>query len=245
MRLFLLFAILLPFQLFAQLGKQKNTKQYYTQAQVYDSTLGISIYERLNTVLGGDSIRNGSGGYAAANWWQDFYTNGQMLHEGFYVEGQLRIYKNFFESGKLERHFRFSDNNRCQMTIYYENGQIRSDIIYFQGEPETTYEYFEDGSPEFIEENAKKNEYPIIRKFYFAKDQPQSLLELTDKKKLRYSYKSFYENGKVEEEGTMQYNAEVSDVMKEGSWKVYDETGKLIALQEFVRGQMVEEKKVN
>ncbi|MCU0434489.1 MAG: hypothetical protein MUC87_13630 [Bacteroidia bacterium] len=244
MRLVFALILLLPLQLCAQLGKQKNTKQYYAQAQVYDSTLGIFIYEKLNSALGGDSVRNGVSGYAAVNWWQDYYSNGQLLHEGFYVEGQLRIYKNYFESGKLERNFRHTDNNRCQMTIYYENGQIRSDIIYYQGEPETTYEYFEDGSPEFIEENAKKNEYPVIRKFYYAKNSPQSLLELTDKKKLRYSYVSYYENGKVEEEGTMQFNAEVSDVMKEGSWKVYDEQGKLVAVQEFVRGQMVEEKKM-
>ena len=41
----------------------------------------------------------------------------------------------------------------------------------------------------------------------------------------------------------MQYYEEIDNYMKEGDWKVYDESGKLIAIQEYVRGQLVEEKK--
>ena len=60
---------------------------------------------------------------------------------------------------------------------------------------------------------------------------------------MSYSHKDYHENGKVQAVGTMQYFEEIDNYMKEGNWNVYDETGKLISIEEYVRGQMVEEKK--
>jgi antitoxin component YwqK of YwqJK toxin-antitoxin module len=244
MRKILLALFCLPSFAFAQMGKQKNTSIYYKFEDVFDSSSGIFIYENFNSSLGGDSIRNNSKGYAVTGWWQDFYVGNILLHEGYYIEGQLKIYKNYYPSGKLERYFHYTDNNRFQMILYYENGNVHSDITYYQGEAETTYEYFPDGSPEYIEEKAKKNEYLITRKFYYAKDKLQSSVEISDKKRLVYNYKGYHENGQLEEEGAMQFYGEANDVVKEGVWKVYDITGKQTAMQEYAHGQLIEEKKL-
>jgi antitoxin component YwqK of YwqJK toxin-antitoxin module len=69
-------------------------------------------------------------------------------------------------------------------------------------------------------------------------------MQLTDKKKKKYTYKEYFESGKTQTEGTMQYYDELDNFLQEGKWNVYDENGKLIAVQEYVRGQMVEEKKM-
>ena len=66
---------------------------------------------------------------------------------------------------------------------------------------------------------------------------------MTDKKKKKYYLKEYFENGQLQDEGVMQYYAELDNFMKEGTWKVYDEAGKLISTQEYVRNQMTEEKK--
>ena len=90
-------AILLP--TFGQ--KQKNLTKYYKFEAIYDSTMGIDIYEKLNFAMGGDSVRYTGKGYAAQNTWEDYYDNGAVLHTGYYIDGQLRSYKNFFPGGKV------------------------------------------------------------------------------------------------------------------------------------------------
>jgi antitoxin component YwqK of YwqJK toxin-antitoxin module len=243
--LFIGIAFFFLFPLHAQVGKQKNLSRYYTLEAIYDSATGIDIYEKLNFPMGGDSVRNNPKGYAAQGTWEDYYKDGAVLHTGYYVEGQLRSYKNFYPDGKVERDFRSLDYYRFQMTLYYPDGKVRSDIIYFQGQEESTHEFYPNGNPEIAEEYAKKCEYLMFRTFYYENGKTESDLQLTDKKKKRYSMKEYYENGKIQTEGSMQYYAEVDNFLKEGSWKVYDETGKLIAEQEYVRGQMTEEKKNN
>ena len=246
MRLFLstLLAALFLLPLHAQLGKQKNTTRYYTFTTVYDSAEGINIYEKLNLAMGGDSVRMTPKGYAAQNCWEDYYKSGAVLHTGYYVDGQLRSYKNFYETGQVERDFHNVDYFHNEMILYWIGGKVRSDIVYYQGQEETTHEFYENGNPEIAEEYAKKCEYLMFRTFWYEDGKMQSDLQLVDKKKKKYYLKEYYENGNMQDEGTMQYYPEIDDFMKEGIWKVYDETGKQISTQEYVRNQMTEEKKI-
>ncbi len=238
-----LFLLLLP--LHAQLGKQKNTTRYYEFKAVYDSAEGINIYEKLNFAMGGDSVRNTPKGYAAQGIWEDYYKSGAVLHTGYYVDGTLRTYKNFYENGQVEREFRNVDYFRNEMILYWINGKVRSDIIYYQGESEVDHEYYENGNPDYAEEYAKKCEYLLYRTSWYENGKMANDLQLVDKKKKKYYLKEFFENGNMQDEGTMQYYAEIDNFMKEGSWKVYDEnTGKQTSTQEYVRNQMTEEKKI-
>jgi len=229
--------------LHAQFGKQKDTRKYYVEAEVYDSSLGIATYENLNRLMGGDSVRYNPKGYAAQGWWEDYYKSGTVMHSGYYQDGMLTTYKNYYENGQLEREFKSLDYFRYQMVLYWSNGKVRSDITYYQGAEEITHEYYENGSPEFLEEYTSKCDYLVFRQFYYENGKLQSDMQLLNKKKLSYAHKDYHENGTVEAEGTMQYYEEIDNYMKEGSWKVYDENGKLISIEEYVRGQMVEEKK--
>ena len=86
-------------------------------------------------------------------------------------------------------------------------------------------------------------QYHCTGTFYYENGKMQSDLQLLDKKKKKYYLKEFFENGNMESEGGMQYYAELDNFMKEGTWKVYNEAGKLLSTQEFVRNQMTEEKK--
>lgn len=241
--IFLLLASFFLVPLHAQFGKQKDTRKYYVQAEVYDSATGIDIYEKLNQLMGGDSVRYNPKGYAAQGWWEDFYKSGTVMHSGYYVDGLLTTYKNFYENGKLEREFKSLDYFHYQMILYYDNGQVRSDITYYQGAEEITKEYYPNGKPEFAEEYAKKCEYLMFRQFYYENGNLQSDMQLSDKKKKKYTIKEYFENGKVQTEGIMQYYEEIDNYMKEGDWKVYDETGKLISIEEYVRGQLIQERK--
>lgn len=250
MRSAILFAVLIGFvPLQAQVGKQKNLLVTYSFEAIYDSSLGIAMYEKLNFFMGADSVRYTPKGPSAQGTWEDYYKDGAVLHTGYYIDGQLRSYKNFYPNGQVERDFHELDYFRFEEILYYMDGKVRSDIIYYHngGEPEemVTHEFYENGNPEIAEEYAKKCEYLMYRTFYYENGKTQSDLQLTDKKKhISYYLKEYYENGNLQDEGEMKYYAEIDDFMKEGTWKIYDETGKQIGTQEYVRGQMTEEKKL-
>ncbi|MBL4670187.1 MAG: hypothetical protein JKY30_13115 [Flavobacteriales bacterium] len=102
----------------SKLDAQNLSGNKYIPEAVIDSKYGIIMYEKLNMMLGGDTVRN-QNGYAANGFIQDYYTSGQLLHKGFYVDGQLKVYKNYFPNGKVERNFRMVDLNKAKMDIFY------------------------------------------------------------------------------------------------------------------------------
>jgi antitoxin component YwqK of YwqJK toxin-antitoxin module len=230
--------------LHAQIDKQVPRAKKYVQAAVYDSAAGIKMYEKLNVALGGDSVRYTIKGYACTDWVDDFYENGQLVHHGYYVQGQLKTYKNFYDNGQVERHFRLLTLSSYQMTLYWQSGKVRSDVAYVDGQANKTSEYYENGNAEFFEEYSKKNDYLVTRKFFFENGWAQRTTELLDAKRRKYQFKEFHENGQLEEEGILIYHRDVDDLIKDGTWKTYDETGKLILIQEFSVGQLSSEKKM-
>src|ERR1035437_5530701 len=109
---------------------------------VYDSAYGINIYDKLNMNIGGDSVRNDAKGYALQGWMEDYYPNKQLLHKGYYIDGQLKAYKNYFPSGQLEREFKMTDLSKSSMTVYFKDGKMRSNISYAGGNPVKEEDYY-------------------------------------------------------------------------------------------------------
>ena len=52
-------------------GDKKQQKKY-VEKDIYDEEYGIKMYEKLNFMVGGDSVRNISKGYACQGWVEDF-----------------------------------------------------------------------------------------------------------------------------------------------------------------------------
>lgn len=217
-------------------ANQVPQEKRYTVAQAYDPDYGITMYNKLVPAIGGDSMRYNKAGYNLQGWQEDFYESGKLLHKGFYVDGQIKVFKNYFENGQVERNFVISDPKRCSVDIYYDDGKPRSQIGYYEGNAQKEYDYFPNGNPEFIEENDKNMEFLYKRNTFFQNGQPASLFELVDKKSKKYVKKEFYENGKIKEEGEMSFRKDVLDYVKEGEWSYYDEKGNLIKKEKFVHG---------
>jgi antitoxin component YwqK of YwqJK toxin-antitoxin module len=210
----------------------------YKAAKVVDPVYGITMYEKLNPKTGGDSVRNDRKGYACQEWVQDVYESGKVLHRGYYEDGQLKIYKNYYENGNVERSFKGVDFKRSSMQIYYPNGKLKSEITYYESNPQIWTDYYQNGQIEYSEENTKNMEYLITRKSFAEDGKPQEIFEVTDPKKKRYSKKEYYENGKIKAEGPMRYNAAVIDYQKDGVWTVYDESG-TVTKEKWVKGEQI------
>ena len=215
----------------------KHQIHLYTENELVDPEYGITKFDKMNFIIGGDSIRNARRGYACQGWVEDNYTNSQLLHKGYYVDGQLRTYKNYFDNGQLERDFRMTDLKRALMSIKFKDGKTKAEIEYYDGCTIKEQDFYANGKVKYYEEHSKNMEYLVQMNFYSKDGAPVSLLTLTDKKKRVYYKKEYYENGKLKEEGPMHYLAGTGDYVKEGNWKFYNEDGSLKSSDLFVNGQ--------
>jgi len=209
----------------------------YSASKVIDPVYGITMYEKLNFQIGGDSVRNDKRGYAAQGWVQDQYESGNIIHKGYYEDGHLKIYKNFYENGNMERVFKVIDFKKCNEQVFYPDGKLKADIVFYEGAAQMETDYYPNGQIEYLEENSKNMEYLIQRKSYTQDGKPQEIFEMIDPKKKIYSKKEYYENGNIKSEGTMKYNPAVIDYQKDGIWKEYDESGKLVSTQTWQSGE--------
>lgn len=208
----------------------------YDPAKVIHPVYGIKMYEKLNFSTGGDSVRNDKKGYACQGWIQDTYENGSIIHKGYYEDGHLTSYKNFYENGTVERSFKLTEYKRCSMQVFYPDGKMKSEVNYYDGAPQLWIDYYSNGQIEYTEESSKKMEYLILRKSFAEDGKPQEIFELLDPKKKLYSKKEYYENGNIKSEGMMKYNTNAMDYQKNGIWKEYDESGK-VTEENWVNGE--------
>ncbi|MEO6882526.1 MAG: hypothetical protein ABI199_00725 [Bacteroidia bacterium] len=235
--------------LFAQFkfSGQIPTAKRYKASQVVDSAYGITMYDKLNPSIGGDSVRNEKG-YAAQGQIIDYYEDGKIIHKGYYVDGQLKLYSNYFENGQIEREFKIVTIKKCHMTIFYNTGKIKSDITYYNGQVESEQDFYPNGNVSYIEESDKSLEHIIKRDSYLENGQPESTFELrdADKKKHKeylYDKKEYFPNGKVSKSGSMKYVPAVNDYQKDGTWNLYDESGKLIEVDDYINGMLNDQKR--
>lgn len=212
-----------------------QTKKYSEEAAL-DANGGIKMYNKLISEIGGDSIRYNKAGYNLQGWQEDYYSSGKVLHKGFYVDGQIKVFKNYFENGQIERSFISSDPARSSVDIYYPNGKVRKQILYYNGNAQNEYSYFDNGNPESIIEKDKDVQFIFKKSNFYQNGYAASELELIDKKTKKYRSKEYYENGKLKEEGIYTLNIENKELLKDGEWIYYDSNGQTVKKEKFKNG---------
>lgn len=227
------FVLLVGFSSNAQVKKGDT----YDFKQVFDTAYGIIVYEPLNMGTGGDSTRNDAKGYAAQGWFEDYYPDGKVLHKGYYIDGQLKAYKNFYPNGQVEREFKMTDLSKSQMNTFYQDGKPRAVINFVEKNAIKEEDFYPSGQLEYIEEYDKDGEFYFQRKFYAPNGKPTSTLELVDKKKRVYASKEYYDNGNLKEEGSVFYNEGMGDYQRFGKWKFYKEDGSFKEEKTFAKGE--------
>lgn len=216
-------------------------QQKFKVSEVTDENYGIAVYDRFNDRLAGDSVRKVNG-KLASSWISDFYESGKLLHKGYYIDGKLKMYKNYYENGKLEREYKQNDDVKSNMKTFYDNGNLKSDV-YYEGENSRIWkDFYSNGLLSYWEEYDKNFQYYVLKKSMYENGNPKDILAITSNKK-KFTKEIFYENGKIKEQGYLQFNSGTMDFEKTGKWLIYDEVGKLIASEDYVGGQMNDEVK--
>jgi hypothetical protein len=236
--LIFLFTMICNITFSQKFGKTDDAAKY-AEKDIIDPIYGIIMYENLNPQTGGDSSRNNIEGYASQGWEQDFYLTGELLHKGYYEDGQLRMYKNYYKNGTVERSFKVIDFRRCNMVFKYRDGTKKAVLMYHSGITQKSIEYYENGQIEYAMEQDKSLDFLNYRKLYQEDGTPIEIFELTNKKKQHYHQEEYHENGELMTEGNLKFNHYSEEYMKDGNWKVYDNKGKQIRTDKYVFGEKI------
>jgi antitoxin component YwqK of YwqJK toxin-antitoxin module len=215
-----------------------------TFAQTEEDTVDYSVpqYDKLCTIMGGDSIRY-QNGQKATGFFKDFYPSGRLKHKGYYDQGQIiTVFTNYYENGQVERDFKSKTERRGTLEVFYKSGALLSRVEWIGGESLKWEDYYPYGQLEFAEEFNKGLDYYLYMRFYFETGKPQILFELTDEKARTYSYKEYYPNGQIKECGNKVQNEALNDYQLDGKWSYYDENGKLTLEEEYTHGQLINDK---
>ena len=211
-------------------------------AAIVDPEYGIDVYENLNYRLGGDSSRMDGKGYAARGWIEDYYPGGRVLHRGYYTDGHLKIYKNHYPDGTVERSYRTLDNYRSSMEIYYTDGTLRSRVLYSEGIPLKWEDFYPSGKLAYTEEFNKTLDYYLAKKSFHDNGVLDESLLLVKESKRLYESKRYSNTGMLVQEGRIVFNQDEFDYQKIGKWSIYDPSGKLVKEQYYVDGKLNKEK---
>lgn len=231
-RILLILGVLFHLQSMGQ-----NTTQF--TADSIDSIYGITHYVIYNPQLGGKEVRL-CNGIPCNQYVTDLYADGAKLHKGYYQNGTLKIFKNFYPNGNTERDFKWVDDRKCTLKIYYESGALKSKVKYLDGNPISWQDFYENGNPDYIEEYDDDYQFYLKQYSYNQDGTPMYLLDLKKKSKKLY-YKKEYENGVLRSEGPVKYDAFQGAYFQTGWWTIYNESGKVVKKVEYAQGKIVTE----
>jgi antitoxin component YwqK of YwqJK toxin-antitoxin module len=212
----------------------------FASNDILDSVYGITAYNKLVKMIGGDSVRYFQPNKPAQDWVEDYYTSGKLLHKGYYIDGKLRVFKNFYENGVEERSYKITGSKSSEMSVFYPDGKAKSYVEYIGEVVVKQQDYFSNGKLEYEEESAKDGEIVWKKISYFQDGSVDNSLEVTDRKNKIFKQKEYYPGGKIKIDGDMKYNKALTDYVKEGVWNYYDESGKLTKTEKYYKGHLEE-----
>lgn len=204
-----------------------------------DITEGIEVYDRLIHALGGDSLRSCEG--AACNGWvEDHYPDGILKHRGYYQDGRLLVFKNYFPSGRTEREFKTTSNTKCLLRTFNDDGALRSEALYVSGDQLEYTDYHPNGQLRYKEVKHPDDPYYLVMDLFAENGTPISSLNLVDKKKVIFEQKEYWPDGKLSSSGRSQFNPRRFDTQRIGEWTFFDETGKAARTEQYIDGKVHE-----
>lgn len=203
----------------------KNFSQYLNPKNAYSSNNYFNQYEALVFKLGGDSLRY-CGNYLCNNWIEDLYSTGQVVHRGFYINGILESYYNYYPDGTKEREFRVLNDNDYFYRLYYPNGNLRIEKYIYRGVTKELNLFFKNGVlKEKILINTK-TEQLISRKTFDRENNLIYSVEFNEDEN-NYFEKTYFSNGVLREETLVEIPNVTEPYIQVAPKKIYKPDGSL------------------
>lgn len=196
-----------------------QTKSFVTYEEVSSKESGITYYDQFIIKRDNPVVRVNDKGKPINGMVVDKYKTGGVVHRGFYQDGKLTYFVNYFPNGNLERVYKQLDPKKSRVKVFYASGGVKSDVLYIYNAALKWKDYYENGQLAFYEEFNKDFSYHILKVSYYQSGKIESKLERV--KKYRLEQTEYFENGKIKTKGELRYNRFTFDYEKVGNWEYY------------------------
>lgn len=209
----------------------ENFSIYLNPKNAYSSNNYFNQYEALVFKLGGDSVRY-CGNYPCENWVVDYYSTKEVVHRGFYKNGILESYYNFYPDGTKEREFRVLNDNDYFYRLYYPNGNLRIEKYLYRKVTKELNLYFKNGSLKEKVLVNPKTEQLISRKTFDRDNNLIYSVEFNEEAN-NYFEKSYFSNGVLHTETLVEIPDLNAPYIQVAPKKVYNPNGSLKEIIQF------------
>lgn len=201
-----------------------------------DGTAPITTYEVMNPALGGDSVRT-CDAVPCSGWLEDRYADGALLHRGHYAQGRLTAYSNFRSGGQLERTFAVLETGAGELTLYDDNGVLRSKVIYIRGDAFHIRDFYPNGQLRFEEIKHPTDPYSVLIDLFEQDGTPIRTTRVIDPANAIIEYKEYWSNGRLRMEGCSRFDPRKFKPERIGEWRSFADSGILVSTTSYVEGK--------
>ncbi|MEI6346866.1 MAG: hypothetical protein WCP69_02860 [Bacteroidota bacterium] len=226
----------------SQLIIAQSDDDYFMQDDTLADIVGITKYDAFCPILEGDSVRY-CGKAPCTGWVKDYYPGTEkLIHQGSYDYGRISTtFTNYFFSGVIERtFFKKPNGDYYSFEVFDSLSKPVTKIEYYRTTVIKRQDFYPGGIMELDDVYEKKGRYIESQKYYYRNGKPYSELMLVDDKKNLYNYREFSKTGKLKFAGQKIRNPEINDYFSHGKWAYYDENGKIIKIENYVKGVLTE-----
>ncbi|MBL4703692.1 MAG: hypothetical protein JKY54_04175, partial [Flavobacteriales bacterium] len=212
----------------------------YDIEEIEDPDDGIIIYNQYCPGLSGEIyLRQDQFKHVAEKEHVDYYANGKMLHKGYYENGSLMQFKNYFPNSQIERELKIKRKKPKQLTCYYMFGEIRERQIFDDGILMLHEKYHFSGRLKYLMEVSEIG-YLKIEQWNDEDGKPLKYIELLNEDSLKYEIAEMYLSGTIKEKGIYLYNPKTETFERNGKVVKYSQTGTLMAEAIYANDKVVD-----
>lgn len=216
----------------------QSDEDFFMRDDTVADFVGITKYDVFCPILEGDSVRF-CAKTPCTGWIKDYYPGTEkLIHEGSYEYGHIsNAFTNYFINGKIERTFvKKANGDYYTLQVFDSLSNPISAIEYYRTAVIKRKDYYRGGVLELDEVFDKKGNYIVCQKYFYPNGKMFSELLLTDNKRNVYSYKEYSITGNLKLLGQKVRNPEINDYFNHQKWIYYDETGKIIREENYIKG---------
>jgi antitoxin component YwqK of YwqJK toxin-antitoxin module len=239
---FLLILSFLSFSFFAQNIKVIPVGDVFSPnfEDVESLEYGIILYDQYANFQKKPNIRKGTNSNPINGKKEDLSSNNLLLHKGYYQDGKLRGYTNYFQNESIEREYKYKADGTGDLFIYYLNGYTKSVQRYYNFEAYHWEDYYENGQLAYMETKGKKNGIPELIQENNYNGKTITQIEISDNKNKKYIQTMNWPNGKISEQGELFYNEDLEDFRKDGRWVTYNQNEQVTSEIIYQKGSLKE-----
>jgi hypothetical protein len=194
---------------------------------IEDYNVGIVVYDQYSIYQQEPKVRKDANGEPVKGKWEDYYSNGFILHKGSYSGGVLKSFTNYYVNGAKERKFKGKSEGEGELYCFFINGYYRSVAKFENFKQYESESYYNNG---VLKRKEVLDKETLLPQLIVTKNNDNTVMtkvSIIDADSLIYEKEVFQVNGKRMAMGRMVMDTLSGDIINEGPYYTFDMDGNL------------------